>query len=138
MIRILFAAAFLFATFSTSSVQAELVTFNLEWSGASFGNSARATASITIDDDLLPNPGGSGTEAPFSSIGVVDFTMTVTGAGGGDGTFTLDSFRTVRWDSGNAENATLDLTTELVGQPTGRASWGTIVPGTTTTSGGRF
>ena len=139
MIRILYAAALLFATFSTSSVQADILMFDLAWSGASFGNSATATGSITIDDTQLPNPGGSGAQAPFQSIGVVDFTITVMGARNGNGTFTLANFRTVRWDSGNLETATLDLTTELVGQPTGAASWGTpSAPGSFQTTGGDF
>ena len=135
MIRILIAAALLFAVFFTSSAQAEVLVFDLVWSGASFGNSATATGRISINDAVLPNPGGSGDiGASFESIGVVNFTMTVSGAGFGNGLFTIGDFRSVRWDSGNLQTATLDLTTELVGQPTGADPWA----GTTQTSAGDF
>ena len=138
MIRILFAAALLFAAFSTNSARAELLTFDITWSGETFGNSATATGSVTIDDTVLPNPGFSGPSSSFESVGIVSFTITVRGDDSGNGTFTEADYRTARWDSGNFGLATLDLTAELVGQPTNGRPWGTATTNLSDRAGGDF
>ena len=125
MTRILFAAALLFTVLSTSSTQAELITFDLDWSGAAFGNSSTATGSITIDDAILPNPSNSGPGGNFANLGITSFTITVSGAATGNGTFTEADFDAVAWNTGNSGDAILDLTTELVQQPTSIDPWGT-------------
>jgi len=43
--------------FVAGQVQAAVITFDLAWSGVSFGNSASAVGTISLDDSLLPNPG---------------------------------------------------------------------------------
>ena len=87
-------------------------TFDLTWSGV--GNSAMATGQITIDTTLLPNP-----TAVFVALDitadVTAFSITVSGASAGNGTFGLADFSSFDWGT---NGATLDLTRELVGQPT--------------------
>jgi len=53
----------------TSSAHATLLGFDLEWSGAAFGNSATATGMITIDDTVLQNPGFNDASFPMSGGG---------------------------------------------------------------------
>jgi hypothetical protein len=87
-------------------------TFDLTWSGDSFGNQATATGQITIDTLLLANP----TPAfVVDDINVRAFSITVSRASAGDGNFRLVDFHTFDWGT---NGATLDLTRELVGQPT--------------------
>ncbi len=62
-------------------------TYNLAWSGAPFSNSAWATGQITIDITTLPNPGGPAYDM-YNDI--ESLTVTVMGAGLGDGTWTKD------------------------------------------------
>ena len=85
-----------------------------------------ATGSITIDTTVLPNPSGGTAFYILEDLGIVDFTITISGASSGNGTFTMDDFLVGNWDSGNFGNAILDLTEELVGQATsGGDPWGT-------------
>src|SRR3954449_5160946 len=84
-------------------------TFNLTYSGASFGNAAAATGQIVIDETLLPNPGtASGSFATY----LQSLNLTVFGASSGNGTFSLGDFGNFVW---NTDSATLDFTQELVG-----------------------
>ena len=95
-----------------SAAHATLLNFDLNWSGASFGNNATATGMITIDDRFFNNPGTNNTSAiPWAT----DFMITVSGSGEGDGTWSMIDYRSLILDTGGV---TLDLTTELVGQPT--------------------
>ena len=89
------------------------ISFDLVWSGTPFGNSAAATGVITLDDAVVPNPGTY--FGPLAAGGFTDLTITVTDAGAGDGTFTSADFGSITWNTGLAA---LDLTDELVGQPT--------------------
>jgi sugar lactone lactonase YvrE len=103
--------------------------FDLQWSGASFGNTATATGQIRLDNSLLLNPGSNSlTVLPF----VQDFEITITGASSGNGSFNLSDFSEIVFNTGLAP---LDLTQELVGQPTDLDPWGTSQPGAT---GGDF
>jgi len=101
-------------------------TYDLAWSGASFNNNATATGSITIDLTTLPNPGGPAYDM-YNDI--VSLTVTVTGASSGNGTWTRADLAPISnlgtytyWWTGDVA---LDMTTELVGQPTLGSPWGT-------------
>ena len=95
---------------------AALIDFNLDWSGRSFGNNAVATGNIVIDDTLLNNPGFTGGTAWVNA-----FSITISGASAGNGTFGLSDFGNIIFST----NVALDLTRELVGQPSGSGTWGT-------------
>jgi hypothetical protein len=98
--------------------------FVATWSGAGYGNDASATARITIDDTALLNPGSNDTDFnPF----IVTFTITVSGASSGNGTFTLADFNRIALETGpgNPGDLALDFSRELVGQDTGTDPWGT-------------
>jgi hypothetical protein len=99
-----------------------LQTYDVEWSGAPLGNSARASGFITLNLAVLPNPGGC--TGPCMSIRpfIQSLTITVTGADVGNGTFGIRDFAMLSWSTGGA---TLDLTQQLVGQPTTIDPWGT-------------
>ncbi len=101
-------------------------TYNLAWSGASFGNGATATGQITLDLTTLPNPGS--VYDMYNDI--TSLTVTVTGASVGNGTWTRADLCACSalgtytyWDTGGGA---LDLTQQLVGQPTvDGGPWGT-------------
>jgi hypothetical protein len=97
---------------------APILSFDLDWSGAPFGNGATATATLNIDAALLSNPGFS-LDTPFS-----DFSITVSGATIGNGTFTSSGgdFASIFLDIPGA--LALDLTMELIGQATTFGPWG--------------
>ena len=57
---------------------------------------------------------------------ILDLSVTVSGASAGNGVFTLDEFTQVSYDS---NGGTLDLGSELVGQPTDGLPWGTEISG---------
>lgn len=97
-------------------------TFYLQYSGVSHGNSAIATGTIVIDTDLLLNPGGLFEPLPLSPT-VVGGSLTVSGATSGNGTFTLDDYSDWLWYTGGVA---LNLSTELVGQPTSTNTWGSV------------
>lgn len=107
------------------SANAELRSFDLEWSGAAYGNQATGTGTITIDDTILQNPGNN-----FDNF-VTDFSITVEGSGAGDGGWGRSDFDSIFLVTDTA----LDLSMELVGQPTSADPWGTRLPGGT---GGDF
>lgn len=111
--------------FTPVIANAELRTFDLEWSGADYGNGAVAMGTITIDDTLLNNPGFSADDF------AIDFSITVEGSGTGDGSWGRNDFNSIFLFTDTA----LDLTMELVGQPTSINPWGTQDPAD---SGGDF
>jgi PEP-CTERM motif len=106
-----------------------LQTYDLAWSGTPFGNSANATGTITLDLSLINNPGETDQNiVPF----VTNFSITVTGASSGNGTFgfsdyigspTLDGFYIITDRPGVTP---LDFSRQLVGQPTGFGPWGAL------------
>jgi hypothetical protein len=104
--------------FVAGQVQAAVITFDLAWSGVSFGNSASAVGTISLDDSLLPNPGRVDTLSPT----VTALSITVSGAASGNGTFNMSDFDFWYWDT---NGATLDLNSQLVGQNTLGNPWGT-------------
>lgn len=111
----------LFLGVASQQAKAGAVTYAATWSGAPQGNTASATGLITLDTATLPNPGSYGNSSALPSF-LLDLTITVSGAGAGDGTFTMSDFQGMYWDTGGG---TLDLTTQLVGQPIGGGNtWG--------------
>lgn len=103
------AAAVLVASVLAAPAFAAQETFNLAWSGASFGNDAMATGHITIDTDAIT---GSYNDISFPDARVSDLGLTISGANRGNGTFGLSDFAfMVVW----APTA-LDFSHELVGQ----------------------
>ncbi|HEY9695914.1 MAG TPA: PTPA-CTERM sorting domain-containing protein [Trichocoleus sp.] len=88
---------------------ANALTFDLKWSGQPLGNKAEATGFIDFDPTQIGNPGGS------YNLVVDDFSITITGANKGNGTFTLSDFDSFGFFT--PPNSPLDFTKELVGQP---------------------
>jgi len=93
------------------SAQAGLISFDIVYSGQSFGNSATAVGSVTFDDTILTVPGVL-INVTSAAAGVSAFSITVAGASAGNGTFGLTDVTNWIWDVG----AGLDLTIDLVGQ----------------------
>jgi hypothetical protein len=87
-----------------------LQTFDLAWSGASFGNGATAVGTITMDVSRIFNPGHT---QQNSSQFVTAFSITITGASTGNGTFGIDDFNGASLSGGflfDTEGGTLDFT----------------------------
>ena len=93
------------------AANAGLITFDLTYSGAPFGNSAVGSGSITFDDAILRIPGFL-YNVTANALGVTAFSITVSDASAGNGTFGLSDVTNWIWDVG----AELDLTQNLVGQ----------------------
>lgn len=94
------------------SVQAGPITFDLLYSGSGNGNSAIAAGTVTFDDTILPNPGGDIINVNAAALGILDFSITVSGASSGNGTFGMSSVTNWFWNT----TAPLDFQQELVGQ----------------------
>lgn len=90
-----------------ASAVATPVTMDVLWSGASFGNNAKASAVFTLDETLptsssaiyLPNPKLTG------------LSLTISGAAAGNGTFTNQIHDVVFWAP-----SSLDFSRQLIGQ----------------------
>lgn len=122
LFRTLASTALLVAGF-LQSAQASPLTFLLDWSGASFGNTAEAHGFITFESTLLNSPSlPSGIGFALPNPAVLDLSVTVANASSGNGTFGLGDFEFIVWWTGGVA---LDLSTELVGQPTAGNPWGT-------------
>ena len=106
---------------AASIAVANPVQFNFTFQES--GGPASATGYIVLETGLIANPGASNYEVP--SAAVLDLSVTVAGASSGNGTFGLDDFCDVVFDT---QGGTLDLTRELVGQPTAGDPWATTVP----------
>lgn len=103
---------------SLAHVLATYKTFNLTWSGASFGNGASATGYFTVDTACLNNPGFTS----FSGMSALSaLSITVTGSSGGNGTFGLSDFSTFFI---NTAGGILDLNREWFGQANPEGAWG--------------
>lgn len=81
---------------------------------------ADARGYITFEESLLQNPFSG--EIEFPDPQVIDLSVTVSGASSGNGTFGINEFESILWDS---NGATLDFGQELVGQPTPGQPFGT-------------
>lgn len=93
------------------AANAALITFDLSYSGAPFGNTAVASGSITFDDAILPVPAVL-VNVTAEVLGVTAFSIAVSGASAGNGTFGLGDVTNWIWDV----DPELDLTQNLVGQ----------------------
>ena len=91
------------------SAQAEAATFLFSYSGAAFGNSAKATGSFDIADAALASV-NHGFTLGYGSVS--NLTMTVSEAGAGNGIFDTKSFATFLFWAPSQ----LDFTKQLVGQ----------------------
>jgi len=100
--------------FSEKGIAAGLQTFELTWSGASYQNSATATAQVTFDPSLIQNPG-----ATSGTAWIRGFSITVSGAPTGNGTWSKSDIHDFRLLTGPTA---LDFTQELVGQN----GWATV------------
>jgi hypothetical protein len=98
-------------------------TFDVEWSSGGT-NPATASALITFDLTTLPNP-NPGSNTPLSPVSnfITALSLTVSGAGTGNGTFGLNDLS--NFFAWSTNGATLDLTKQLVGQSTPGGPWGT-------------
>ncbi len=99
--------------------QAAIITYDLTYSGATFLNSAVATGSISFDDSILPNGPTSLANVSAATLGVVDWSLTVTGASTGNGTFSQADLELVPGQENGwiwILSAPINLATELVGQ----------------------
>ncbi len=106
-------AALLFAGLLLSSAGAlASTTFRLYYSGAEFLNGATAQGTITFDT-APPNPSDETLLSP--GVEVTAFSLTVSGATTGNGTFDLSYFDYFSW---NTKDVELDLSQNLVGQIT--------------------
>jgi hypothetical protein len=93
-------------------------TFDLAWSGATFGNAASATGEITFDPTAI----GAGGQYFFPSTVITNASVTITGASAGNGTFDTSDldFAVIFLPSA------LDFSKQLVGQSlTNGSTWGT-------------
>ncbi|MFL6719749.1 MAG: PEP-CTERM sorting domain-containing protein [Burkholderiaceae bacterium] len=95
-----------------NSAFADVVTFAIQGSGASFGNQATATGFITVDTAVLPALNEQSVSVPLSPA-VSNLALTITGAAaGGNGTFGLNDFDSLYFWAPSA----LDLSQQLIGQ----------------------
>lgn len=91
---------------------ADVITLNIQANGASFGNEATATGSITFDTDFLPTAGVGFIQTPLLPA-VSNLQLTITGAAnGGNGTFGLSHFGSISFST----PSTLDFGQQLIGQ----------------------
>lgn len=111
MSKLLMAGIFVALTVMAPMSRADIMTYNLSYSGSTFGNTATGTGSITLDTALLPNPGSAG-NVPAATFGITAFSITVAGASAGNGTFGLADVTNWVWVS----SAPLNFGAELVGQ----------------------
>lgn len=107
-------------------------TCALQWSGAAYQNSATASGVIQIDQAMMSDPGIS---SLANSPWVVALGVIVSGASSGNGTFNLTDFAGGGDVILETNGGILDMTAELVGQPTAGDLWGT---GSPDGSGGSF
>ncbi|MBI3369113.1 MAG: PEP-CTERM sorting domain-containing protein [Burkholderiales bacterium] len=101
---------------AASASQATFINFELAYSGSSFGNSATASGHIVIDDSILPNVAGAHLNVSAASLGIVDWSLTVSGAATGNGTFGIADLAPAADGWVWSLTAPLILGSELVGQ----------------------
>lgn len=114
--------------------QANADVFDVAWSGAALGNDASATGTISLNLADVSNPGQTDQGVtPF----VTNFSITVMGAGSGDGTFGFSDYNGMLGEVTDGGfyimtgGSTLNFNTQLVGQSTAGGPWGSTHDGNT-------
>lgn len=102
------------STIATTAAQADIITYDILWSGEQIGTTA--VGSITIDTVLAPNNGSTYNAFSFPDSVFSDFSVTISGTGGGDGTFTSAAGQFVILFL--ETSGFVDYTSELVAQGT--------------------
>jgi hypothetical protein len=111
-------------TASNSAQATFLKTYDLIYSGAAFGNNAMARATMTLDLDQVNNPGFS--ISIFAPSFVTAFSITVSGARTGNGTFGLADFSGNGFFYLDTNGGKLDFNRQLIGQATSVSPYGTV------------
>jgi hypothetical protein len=119
-LKLVCAIGVVIALFSGSSLfppaNAAVITFDLSYSGASFGDSAVGTGFISFDNTVLPNTAVTLGNVSPATLGIVNFSITISNASSGNGTFGLSDFTAAPngwvWILGGP----LNLSANLVGQ----------------------
>ena len=128
---ILASAAFASAMVLSVGAHADVYqTFDLEWSGkvgpyGSSSNTATASAVITFDLTQVELAVNGSTIGAGLNLWITSFSLTVSGASAGNGTFSLSDFGVSMFTNGGI----LDFTEQLVGQPTSGKPWATTYDG---------
>lgn len=102
----------LLAVFAVPQAAWSSSTWLLEYTGVPFGNTARAQGTISFVGSL-PNPSDETLLLPGSEVSA--FSLTVSNATHGNGTFDLSDFDYFSW---NTKGVELDVSRELIGQIT--------------------
>jgi hypothetical protein len=109
---------------AAGSAGATITTFDITWSGASFGNSAVAHGFITLDAALLPEM-TSGHLVILPDPRVTALSLDISGASASNGHFDLSDYLDPKLVTVSAVDfwapATLNLGTELIGQDLGNS-----------------
>ena len=108
-------AATLALAVAFGSAQASPVTFDLMYSGSSFGNAAVATGFITLDSINFTQATNANNVSP-ASLGITGFQITIANASSGNGTFGLSDFAADPNGWLLAVSQPLNLALDLVGQ----------------------
>jgi len=95
---------------------ANIISFDLSYTGVN--NSASGIGFISFDDTVLPNTAGSWGNVSPATLGITDFSITISGASSGNGTFGLADFAADPdgWVWNLVGPLDLSLGSELVGQ----------------------
>ncbi|OAI20111.1 hypothetical protein A1359_03625 [Methylomonas lenta] len=99
-------------------------SFYVDWSGVAHFNEAEAHGWLTVYNDEGSKFSNSADDAwlfPFEDV--VDFSVTITGASSGNGTFGLTDFDFFIWSTKTTAEWPLDLAHELVNQATTGGPW---------------
>jgi len=138
-LRIVFLGMIGSVSMPVHAVSTATSSFYLDWSGIEHNNQAEAHGWLTVYSEAgskFTNTAENVWLLPFDDV--VDFSVTVSGAGSGNGTFRLSDFEFFMWSTKAAGvwpddtpqelmayTATgLDLSLELVGQATSGGPWG--------------
>lgn len=98
-------------------------SFYVDWSGAEHNNTAVAHGWLTVyEGSQFSSTAEDKFLMPFEDV--VDFSITVSGASSGNGTFGLSDFQGFMWSTKTTSEWPLDLSYEVVGQATTGGPWG--------------
>jgi hypothetical protein len=112
----------LFVLVSAGAAEAAIIVYEATWSGEEFGNTATATAFITVNTGFLDNPGDNDCFFGDPGCAITNVVLTVSDASVGNGTFTTSDFDDYFFNW----NTALNLFANLFGQPQDVGGpWGT-------------